>query len=128
MSAKCLISVRALGPKVADRLCAVGAEAAAAAAQARVEQVAHRVADHVQAVHHHRQAIVALRDIFTVVPLDAQILNQSIDSARGDFEDAIQLHSAVRVGARYLVTRNPAHFATDVLSVVPRTSTWLFSR
>ena len=65
-----------------------------------------------------RKAIVVLRDIFTVVPLDTRILNQSIDSARGDFEDAIQLHSAVRVGARYLVTRNPAHFATDALSVV----------
>lgn len=65
-----------------------------------------------------RKAIVALRDIFAVVPLDARILNQSIDSALRDFEDAIQLHSAVRAGARHLVTRNPSHFATDVLAVV----------
>ena len=65
-----------------------------------------------------RKAIVALRDIFTVVPLDTRILNQSIDSAIADFEDAIQLHSAVRAGARYLVTRNPTHFATDVLAAV----------
>ena len=65
-----------------------------------------------------RTAITAIRDIFTVVPLDAQIINQSIDSALADFEDAIQLHSAVRAGARYLVTRDPRHFPTDVLSVV----------
>ena len=65
-----------------------------------------------------RKAIIALRDIFTVVPLDARILNQSIDSALGDFEDAIQFHSAIRAGARHLVTRDPAHFATDVLTVV----------
>jgi predicted nucleic acid-binding protein len=65
-----------------------------------------------------RKAIVALRDIFTVIPLDTRILNQSIDSNLADFEDAIQLHSAVRAGARHLVTRNPTHFATDVLAVV----------
>lgn len=65
-----------------------------------------------------RKAVAALRGIFTVVPLDARIINLAIDSDLGDFEDAIQLHSAVRVGARYLVTRNPADFATEVLSVV----------
>ena len=65
-----------------------------------------------------REAVAALRDIFTVVPLDAQIINLAIDSSLRDFEDAIQLHSAVRTGARYLITRNPGDFATDLLSVV----------
>ena len=65
-----------------------------------------------------RSAISAIRDVFAVVPLDAQILNQSIDSSLSDFEDAIQLHSAVRAGARYLITRNPAGFVTDALPVL----------
>ena len=64
-----------------------------------------------------RTAIRAIRDVFAVVPLDAQILNLSIDSALPDFEDAIQLHSAVRAGASYLITRDPANFPTDTLSV-----------
>ena len=36
--------------------CVAGAELAASAAQARVEQVAHRIAQHVETVHHDRQA------------------------------------------------------------------------
>ena len=65
-----------------------------------------------------RRAISAIRDVFSVVPLDAQILNQSIDSSLSDFEDAIQLHSAVRAGARYLITRDPAGFATKAVTVL----------
>lgn len=65
-----------------------------------------------------RTAVRAIRDVFEVVPLDVQILNLSIDSALLDFEDAIQLHSAVRAGAGYLVTRDPADFPTDALAVV----------
>ena len=65
-----------------------------------------------------RTAVRAIRDIFAVVPLEAQILNLSIDSALPDLEDAIQLHSAVRAGASCLVTRDPAGFPADGLAVV----------
>ena len=51
-----------------------------------------------------------LRDTFDSVAPDAKIINQAIDSACDDFEDAIQFHSAIRVGAHVLITRNPSDF------------------
>ena len=64
-----------------------------------------------------RQAIGILRDIFTLVPLDAQITNQAIDADIGDFEDAIQFFSALRAGAAILITRNPKDFPTPDVAV-----------
>ena len=57
-----------------------------------------------------RKAVGVLRDIFSLVPLDAQITNQAIDSDIQDFEDAIQFFSALRCGAAALVTRNTKDF------------------
>jgi hypothetical protein len=58
-----------------------------------------------------------LRDIFNLVPLDAQITNQSIDSDIKDFEDAIQFFSALRVEAKVLVTRNSKDFPEADLAI-----------
>lgn len=60
-----------------------------------------------------------LRDTFTPVPLDEQILNQAIDARFSDFEDAIQYHSALRADAECLLTRNVGHFPDSVLRVMP---------
>lgn len=49
-------------------------------------------------------------NIFSVVPLDAQLINQAIDSDIEDLEDAIQFWSSLRAGAAILITRNPKHF------------------
>ena len=57
------------------------------------------------------QALVGIRDTFTTVALDEQILNQAIDSGWEDFEDAIQYFSAVRANAECIITRNEDHFA-----------------
>ena len=51
-----------------------------------------------------------LRGTFDSVAPDAKIINQAIDSACDDFEDAIQFHSAIRAGAHVLITRNPHDF------------------
>jgi predicted nucleic acid-binding protein len=59
-----------------------------------------------------RKAICGMRDLFTIVPMDAQITNQAIDSDIKDFEDAIQFFSALRVGADSLITRNAKDFPT----------------
>jgi predicted nucleic acid-binding protein len=59
-----------------------------------------------------------LRDTFTAVPLDEQILNQAIDGKFADFEDAIQYFSALRAGAECLITRNVDHFPDSGLSVI----------
>jgi predicted nucleic acid-binding protein len=57
-----------------------------------------------------RKAVGILRDIFSLVPLDAQITNQAIDADIQDFEDAIQFFSALRCGAGALITRNTKDF------------------
>ena len=58
-----------------------------------------------------------LRDTFDCVAPDAKIINQAIDSPCDDFEDAIQFHSAIRVGAQVLLTRNPNDFPQPGASI-----------
>jgi predicted nucleic acid-binding protein len=65
-----------------------------------------------------REGVRAVRDVFSVVPLDMQVLNLSIDSPLHDFEDAIQLHSAVRAGASHLITRDPSDFSESPVAIV----------
>ena len=55
-------------------------------------------------------ALRLLRDVFVPIPLSVQILHQAIDAGFADFEDAIQFHSAIHAGARFLITRDPDHF------------------
>jgi len=62
-----------------------------------------------------------LRDTFAPVPLDEQILNQAMDAAFSDFEDAIQYYSALRADAQCLLTRNPDHFPRSHLDVLSPT-------
>ncbi len=59
-----------------------------------------------------------LRSVFKPVPLDAQILNQAIDSDFADFEDAIHFHSAIHAEADCLVTRETKDYPTTDLSVL----------
>jgi predicted nucleic acid-binding protein len=54
-----------------------------------------------------------LRDTFTPVPLDEQILNQAMDAGLSDFEDAIQYYSALRADAECLLTRNADDFPSS---------------
>jgi predicted nucleic acid-binding protein len=64
-----------------------------------------------------RKAIGIIRAIFSLVPLDAQITNQAMDSGMKDFEDAIQFYSALRAGAVSLVTRNPQDFPLQGVAI-----------
>ena len=59
-----------------------------------------------------------LRDVFTPVILDAQMLNQAIGAGFGDFEDAIQYHSALRAEADTLITRNVSDYPRSKLLIV----------
>jgi predicted nucleic acid-binding protein len=65
-----------------------------------------------------REAMVSLNAIFSIVPLDAAVIAEAINTASSDFEDAIQYVSALRVGVDYFVTRDPGHFPKQPLSVV----------
>jgi predicted nucleic acid-binding protein len=59
-----------------------------------------------------------LRDSFSPVALDEQILNQAMDAGFADFEDAIQYFSALRADAACLLTRDPTHFPRSHLPVL----------
>lgn len=64
------------------------------------------------------KALKLIRDIATPVDFTAQILNQSIGAGFNDFEDAVQYHSAVHAQAKFLITRNTAHFPRSSLPVL----------
>jgi predicted nucleic acid-binding protein len=68
-----------------------------------------------------QRSLAVLRDIFTPVALDGQIINQAIDSGFRDFEDAIQYHSALRGSAKFLITRNVRDFpeSDEIIVVTP---------
>lgn len=68
-----------------------------------------------------RDCIKKIRSIFSISEVDSKILNQAIDSEIDDFEDAVQYFSALRVGARFLITRNPDDFpsSTPIAIITP---------
>lgn len=58
-----------------------------------------------------RNAVSALRDVFEVMPVNGQIINQAVDDPdMQDFEDAIQFYSAIHAEATHLITRNCSDF------------------
>jgi predicted nucleic acid-binding protein len=65
-----------------------------------------------------RDALRKLRGIFSIVTVDAKIVNQALDSDIADFEDAIQYHCWLRSKARYLLTRNVRDFPRQPKRVV----------
>jgi predicted nucleic acid-binding protein len=65
-----------------------------------------------------RRALVLLRDVFASIAPDPRILNQAIDSDIPDFEDAIQLYSAIHARADYLLTRNVRDFPSGILPIL----------
>lgn len=64
------------------------------------------------------EALRLLRGVFEPVDLTAQVLDRAIDAGWNDFEDAIQVYSAVHAGATTLITRNPADFGAAAVSVL----------
>ncbi len=69
----------------------------------------------------HDNAMSAVRlilAIFSVVPLDLDILREAADVPHIDFEDDIQLASALRCGANYLISRNTADYPTGLIPVL----------
>ena len=52
------------------------------------------------------------------MPLDTSILRMAVDFPQKDFEDAIQLFSALQAKADCIVTRDRAHFSSDYLPIL----------
>ena len=56
------------------------------------------------------RALTLIRDAFTPVACDGDIINRAIASKLGDFEDAVQYISATQFGVDCIVSRNVSHF------------------
>ena len=70
-------------------------------------------------------AMIAVRgilDIFNVVPLDKELMRRAADFHDRDFEDDIQLQSAIKAGCSHLFTRDPTHFHSKAIAIVPPSS------
>ena len=70
-------------------------------------------------------AMIAVRgilDVFDVVPLDKELMRLAADFHDRDFEDDIQLQSAIKAGCSHLFTRDPTHFRSTAIAVVPPSS------
>ena len=57
-------------------------------------------------------------NVFSVVPLDESILRLAVDFPQKDFEDAIQMFSAIQIKADCIVTRDRSHFPGNYMPVV----------
>ena len=64
------------------------------------------------------ESIRHILNIFTVIPLDASILRMAVDFPQKDFEDAIQMFSALQAKADCIVTRDRSHFSTEYLPIL----------
>ena len=56
--------------------------------------------------------------VFKVVPVDADLLGLAADLGGSDFEDDIQIQSAIRAGCRSLYTRDLSHYRTSAVQVL----------
>ncbi len=60
-------------------------------------------------------------NVFTIVPLDTPILRMAVDLPQKDFEDAIQIFSALQAKADCIITRDRQHFSSDYLPILTPT-------
>ena len=78
-----------------------------------------------QRIKNPTMAMIAVRgilDVFNVVPLDKELLRRAADLHDRDYEDDIQLQSAVKAGCSHLFTRDPTHFHSKAIAIVPPSS------
>ena len=62
--------------------------------------------------------IRCILNVFAIVPLDTAILRMAVDFPQKDFEDAIQMFSALQAKADCIVTRDRSHFSTEYLPIL----------
>jgi predicted nucleic acid-binding protein len=66
-------------------------------------------------------ATLALASLFTqinTVAVDVQVINQALQSGMPDFEDAVQLFTALSAGADAIVTRDLKGFPTQAVVIL----------
>ena len=70
-------------------------------------------------------AMIAVRiilRIFKVVPVDAEILSRASDFHDKDYEDDIQQQCALKANCVQIFTRNPTHYDSSLIAVLPPTA------
>lgn len=83
-----------------------------------VHYIAHRLKSETTAMI----AVRGILSVFNVVPLDKELMKLAADFHDRDYEDDIQLQSAIRSGCTHLFTRDPTHFHTKALAIIPPSS------
>jgi hypothetical protein len=71
-----------------------------------------------QSAAHAKVTITSLLQILEVAAVDQSTIEQALNLPYRDFEDAVQMMSAVQCKAEYLVTRNVKDFQPAPLSVI----------
>ena len=65
-----------------------------------------------------RVSLTELLQILAVAAVDQDTIEQALTLPYNDFEDAVQMTSAVQVGAKYLVTRDVRDYKAGPLAVL----------
>ncbi len=65
-----------------------------------------------------RMSLTDLLQFLVVAPVDQTTIERALNLPYEDFEDAVQMMSAVQVGAQYLVTRNVPDYKTGPLAAL----------
>ena len=64
-----------------------------------------------------QKAVEVLNANFSMVPLTQSVMGKAIQSRLSDFEDAIQIFSALSIEADFIITRNLKDFPNDILPI-----------
>jgi predicted nucleic acid-binding protein len=65
-----------------------------------------------------RNALHKLLEIFQIAPVNRAVIEEALQSALVDFEDAVLAHAGHLMGAKVVVTRNIKDFNGSVLAVM----------
>ena len=64
------------------------------------------------------KVVDVILDIFSICPLDYEVLKLARTIKMSDYEDLIQYFSAINSGAKFLITRNKKDFPTEGIQII----------
>lgn len=68
--------------------------------------------------HQAKQAIKLVLEVIEICPVDRMVIEVALQSELKDFEDAVQIASAVTQGLDAIVTRNSKDFVNKVIPIL----------
>ncbi|MGV0026516.1 type II toxin-antitoxin system VapC family toxin [Phormidesmis priestleyi] len=74
---------------------------------------------HTRSTEQARQAVSETLTVMMICPVDRAVLESAFNSGLLDFEDAVQIFSAVAQGLEAIVTRDAQGFLSSPISVLP---------